>query len=117
MKGFKLDSIWNEEHSRAFIVLKACLISEPILSAPCYNGMPFTLTTDGCKDTFTGVLAQQMTTMLPGGKKVTRMHPITSASKQTSVSEEKYKPFLLEFAALKFSVKASGTNLSLQDQV
>ena len=27
-----------------------------------------------------------------------------NAPKQTSVSEEKYKPFLLEFAALKFSL-------------
>jgi hypothetical protein len=41
--------------------------------------------------------------MLPGGKEVTRLHPIAFASKRTSVSEEKYKPFLLEFAALKFS--------------
>ena len=31
------------------------------------------------------------------------MHPIGFVSKQTSLSEEKYKPFLLEFAALKYS--------------
>ena len=34
---------------------------------------------------------------------MTRLHPIGFASKRTSSSEEKYKPFLLEFAALKYS--------------
>ena len=38
-----------------------------------------------------------------GGKEVKCLHPIAFASKQTSMSEEKYKPFLLEFAALKFA--------------
>ena len=37
-------------------------------------------------------------------KKVTKLHPIAFASKRTSKSEEKYKPFLLEFAALKFAL-------------
>src|SRR3984885_15792765 len=41
---------------------------------------------------------------LPGGKKVTRLHPLGYASKRTSTSEEKYKLYLLEFAALKFSL-------------
>ena len=31
-------------------------------------------------------------------------HPITFCSKRTSPSEERYKPFLLEFAALKFAL-------------
>jgi hypothetical protein len=35
---------------------------------------------------------------------VNRLHPIAFASKRTSKSEEKYKPFLLEFAALKFGL-------------
>jgi len=34
---------------------------------------------------------------------VTRLHPIGFASKWTSSEEEKYKPFLLEFTALKYS--------------
>ena len=71
MKGFKLDGIWNQEHTKTFIALKACLVSEPVLSAPHYDGTPLMLTTDGCKDTFAGVLAQQITTILPGRKKVT----------------------------------------------
>ena len=42
--------------------------------------------------------------MLPSGKTVSRLHPIAFASKRTSKAEEKYKPFLLEFAALKFAL-------------
>ena len=103
MKGFKLEDVWKETYMKTFLALKARLVSEPILSAPRYDGMLFILTTDGCKDTFAGVLAQEIKTTLPGGKEVKRLHPITFASKQTSTSEEKYKPFLLEFAALKFA--------------
>ena len=103
MKSFKLKDIWKPEHTKTFVSLKARLISEPVLSAPVYDGTPFILTTDGCKDAFAGVLAQKIKSTLPGGKKVTRLHPIAFASKRTSSSEEKYKPFLLEFAALKFS--------------
>ena len=33
------------------------------------------------------------------------MHPIVFASKWTSISEEKYKPFLLEFIALKSALE------------
>jgi RNase H-like domain found in reverse transcriptase len=103
MKAFKLKELWNSEHTKTFITLKARLISEPVLSAPIYDGTPFILTTDGCKDAFTGVLAQRIKSTLPGGKEVTRLHPIAFTSKRMSVSEEKYKPFLLEFAALKFA--------------
>ena len=100
MKAFKLKELWTSEHTKTFITLKARLISKLVLSAPIYDGTPFILTTDGCKDAFT---AQRIKSMLPGGKEVTCLHPITFTSKRTSVSEEKYKPFLLEFAALKFS--------------
>ena len=103
MKGFKLEKIWDQNHTKTFLALKACLVSELILSAPRYNGTPFILTTDGCKDMFAGVLAQEITMTLPGGKEVRCLHPIAFASKRTSTSEEKYKPFLLEFAALKFA--------------
>ena len=103
MKAFKLKDTWKPEHTKTFISLKARLISEPVLSAPVYDGTPFILTTDGCKDAFAGVLSQKIKSTLPGGKEVTRLHPIAFASKRTSTSEEKYKPFLLEFAALKYS--------------
>jgi hypothetical protein len=103
MKTFNLKELWTPDHTKTFLNLKARLISEPVLSAPVYDGTPFILTTDGCKDAFAGVLAQKIKTTLPGGKEVMRLHPIAFASKKTSTAEEKYKPFLLEFAALKFS--------------
>ena len=103
MRAYKLGEIWNSEHTKTFIALKARLISEPVLSAPQYDGTPFILTTDGCVDAFAGVLSQKVTTVLPGGKVVSRLHPIAFASKRTSPAEEKYKPFLLEFAALKYT--------------
>jgi hypothetical protein len=52
----------------------------------------------------TGMLLQQHTTVLPNGKEVTQIHPVEFSSKQTSQTKEKYKPYLLEFAALKFSL-------------
>ena len=97
MKGFKIDRIWNRSQTETFLALKARLVSEPILSAPRYDGTPFILTTDGCKDAFMGVLAQEVSTTLPGGKEVKCLHPIAFTSKRTSTSE------LLEFAALKFA--------------
>src|SRR6202522_2435668 len=103
MKAYKINTIWNQDHTRTFIALKARLVSEPVVSAPKYDSTPFILTTDGCKDAIAGVLSQQIRTTLPGGKEAARLHPIAFASKRTSSSEEKSKPFLLEFAALKYS--------------
>ncbi|KAJ3507688.1 hypothetical protein NMY22_g16851 [Coprinellus aureogranulatus] len=104
MKGYKLADVWKDEHTKAFMALKMRLVSEPVLCAPRFDGTPFILTTDGCIDAFAGVLAQKIKTTIPGGKTVTRLHPIGFVSKRTSPSEEKYKPFLLEFAALKFAL-------------
>jgi transposase InsO family protein len=102
MKAYKLQSIWTEEHTRTFLKLKLILVSQPVLVAPRFDGTPFILTTDGCVDAFAGVLCQKVNTTLPGGQTVLRRHPIAFASKRTSNSERKYKPYLLEFAALKF---------------
>ena len=57
MKAFKFENIWTQEHTKTFMTLKAHLISELVLSAPVYDGTPFVLMTDGCKDAFAGVLA------------------------------------------------------------
>ena len=103
MRGFKLGDIWDQNHTKTFLALKAHLVAEPVLSSPHYDGTPFILTTDGCKDAFTGVLAQEITTTLPGGKGVRSLHPIAFMSKRTSITEKKYKFFSLEFAALEFS--------------
>lgn len=103
MRTYKLKDVWTEGHTKMFIALKAHLISKPILSAPKYDGTLFILITDECVDAFVGVLSQRIKTMLPGGKVVDKLHPITFTSKWTSTSEEKYKLFLLEFAALKYA--------------
>jgi hypothetical protein len=40
----------------------------------------------------------------PGGKTVQKLHPIVFTSKRTSIPESHYKPFMLEFTALKFAL-------------
>ena len=104
MANHKLKEHWTEAHTKAFLGLKATMTSEPVLKGPKWDGTPFIVTTDGCKDAFGAVLTQRFETVLPSGKVVSRLHPIAFASKRTSKTEEKYKPFLLEFAALKFGL-------------
>ena len=41
MKTFKLQDLWTDIHTKTFMALKARLISEPVLSAPVYDGTPF----------------------------------------------------------------------------
>jgi len=53
-------------------------------------------------------MTQKHTTVLPNGKEVTAVHPIGFVSKRTSSTEEKYKPFILEFGALKHSLDKFG---------
>ena len=104
MSNYKLKNHWTIEHTKAFLALKTAMTSEPVLKGPKWDGTPFIITTDGCKDAFGAVLAQRFKTTLPSGKVVKCLHPIAFASKRTSRTEEKYKPFLLEFAALKFGL-------------
>ena len=108
MKGFSLEELWKKEHTLAFLRLKVALTCEPVLKGPKYDGTPFIVTTDGCKTGFAGMLTQKFTTILPNGTERTTVHPIAFASKRTSVTEEKYKPFILEFAALKHSLDKFG---------
>ena len=102
MKGYSLEGLWAKEHDHAFLWLKVALVSEPVLKGPKYDGTPFIVTTDGCKYRFAGMLMQKSTVVLPNGTEKTIVHPIGFASKRTSTTEEKYKPFILEFAALKY---------------
>ena len=104
LRNVKLADCWSSTHEKAFLGLKQILTSQPVLKAPRFDGTPFIVTSDGCKDGFGAVLAQRFTDTLPNGKVVTKLHPIAFASKRTSTSEEKYKPFMLEFAALKFAL-------------
>jgi hypothetical protein len=104
MKLFSLADLWKPEHTRAFLRLKVALTSEPVLKGPKFDGTPFIVTSDGCKHGLAGMCSQRFTTVGANGKAIVKIHPVAFASKRTSASEEKYKPFLLEFAALKFSL-------------
>ncbi|KAF8751485.1 retrotransposable element tf2 155 kda protein type 1-like, partial [Rhizoctonia solani] len=72
---------------RAFAELKIALTSNPVLKPPVYDGRPFIITTDGSKAGFGAVVSQTW-------KKKTNT--------EKSTRSQKYPPFLLEFAALKF---------------
>ena len=104
MTNFKLPDKWEQKHTEAFLNLKIALTCQPALHAPRYDGTPFIVTMDGCQEGFGAVLMQKIKTQTPNGKPVERTVPIVFASKRTSTAERKYKPFLLEFAALKFGL-------------
>ena len=105
MTNHKLAGVWEQRHSEAFINLKIALTSQPTLHAPRYDGTPFIVTTDGCQEGFGAVLTQKVKLQLtPDSRMVERTVPIAFASKRTSTAERNYKPFLLEFAALKFGL-------------
>ena len=102
MKGSSLVGKWTPELDCAFVAVKAALTSELVLRSPVYDGSPFVITTDRCMTGFAGILSQWFKTVLASGETVRRLHPVAFVFKQTSPAEEWYKPFLLEFAGLKF---------------
>jgi hypothetical protein len=104
LRDFKLKERWKQEHTQAFLDLKTALVSRPVLQAPKYDGSPFVVTSDGCQEGLAAVLSQKVRLQKSSGKWVERLLPIGFASKRTSTAEQKYKPFLLEFAALKFGL-------------
>jgi hypothetical protein len=104
LQNVKLANCWSPTHEKVFLGLKRLLTSQPVLKAPRFNGTPFIVTSDGCKDGFGAVLAQRSIETLPNSKVTTKLHLIAFASKRTSPVEEKYKLFMLEFAALKFTL-------------
>jgi RNase H-like domain found in reverse transcriptase len=104
MGMYRLEDKWEDKHTKAFLDLKIAVTSNPILRGPKWDGTPFIVITDRCKEGFAGVLAQQFPHTRPDGSQVQKIWPITFASKQTSPTEAKYKPFLLEFVALKFAL-------------
>jgi len=53
-----LNSFWEQKHTQVFLKLKQILVSEPVLHAPKFDGSPFIITSDGCKDGFGAVLMQ-----------------------------------------------------------
>ena len=64
----------------------------------------FHIVTDGSKKGFGGMLCQEFESTDDQGKVRKRWHPLAFCSKWTSLSEEKYKPFMLEFTTLKFAL-------------
>ena len=80
------------------------LTSSPVLKGPKYDGSSFTVTTDGCKDGFAGILTQRFEWVDSHGTTQMWSHPIAFTSKHTSDSETQYKPYLLEFTVLKCSL-------------
>ena len=95
---------WKDEHQRAFVTLKILLSEEPLLRSPQYDGRVFRVTTDGSGSGLAGWLSQPFEELDKNGNTVTRWYPISYCSKRTSASEARYEPFLLEFAALKYSI-------------
>ncbi|QRV79931.1 Retrovirus-related Pol polyprotein from transposon opus [Ceratobasidium sp. AG-Ba] len=95
----------SEEAKRAIVELKLILTTDPVLRAPVYDGRSFIVTTDGSKYGFGAMLTQRWEeTNTRTGKQRSVTYPLAFASKRTSRAEEKYAPFLLEFAALKFAL-------------
>jgi hypothetical protein len=104
MRAVELQWQWGAPQQAVFVRLKAALTSELVLRGLVFDGQPFVVMTDGSKGGFGGMLCQRFDTTMPGGKVVSHLHPIGFTSKCTSLAEERYKPYLLEFAALKYSL-------------
>jgi hypothetical protein len=104
MKSHALTGAWGAKEQRVFLALKILLTQEPVLKGPMFDGRPFIVTTDGSKYRFAGMSSQWHVTVSADGKETRRLHPVGFASKRTSASEERYKLFLLEFTALKYSL-------------
>jgi hypothetical protein len=104
LRNCNLTPYWTTKHTKVFVRLKRILLEEPILRAPKFDGTPFILTTDTSKDRFGAVLAQRFTTKLLDGEIRNTIHLLGFASKQTIPAEEQYKPYVLEFATLKFGL-------------
>ena len=103
-QAHKLKNQWSWEHDKGFVILKTALTSFLVLKGPKYDGSSFVITTDGCKDGFVGILSQCFKWINFKQKPQTHVHLITIALKCTSEVESWYKPYLLKFAALKFSL-------------
>ncbi|QRV91923.1 Retrovirus-related Pol polyprotein from transposon opus [Ceratobasidium sp. AG-Ba] len=94
----------SEAAKRAFVDLKTTLTTNPVLRAPAYDGRAFIVSTDGSKYGFGAVLSQRWEEKDGQGNTKEVTYPVAFASKRTSRTEERYIPFLLEFAALKFAL-------------
>ncbi|KAG8708652.1 hypothetical protein FRC09_001116 [Ceratobasidium sp. 395] len=95
--------VHTDETRQAFLELKLALTLDPVIRAPVYDGRPFIVSTDGSKFGFGAVLEREWVEVDHKGVEQKVRYPIAYASKRTSRSEERYIPFLLEFAAMKYA--------------
>jgi hypothetical protein len=102
LKVASLKDKWGPDQQKAFVTLKVLLSQEPVLKPPQYDGRPFRVTSDGSSTGLADYLSQPFAYTDSARREQTRWHPISYCSTCTSRSEERYEPFLLEFAALKF---------------
>ena len=58
LRGVKLADRWTARHQECFLGLKAVLTTSPVLTASHFDGTPFIVTLDGCKEGFGAVLSQ-----------------------------------------------------------
>ena len=61
LRKAKLPNLWTPTHQSAFTAIKITLTSDPVLKAPRFDGTPFIVTSDGCKEGFGAMLAQKFT--------------------------------------------------------
>ena len=111
-QAHKLKNQWSWEHNKVFVILKTALTGFLVLKGPKYDGSSFVITTDGCKDGFVDILSQCFKWISSKQKPQTHVHPITIALKCTSEAESWYKPYLLKFVALKFSLNKFADTIS-----
>ena len=99
------------KHTKAFTNLKCILLGELVLCATKFDGMPFIVITDTSKDGFGAILTQSLAITLPDRETKIEVHLIGYASKRTAPAEERYKPYDLEFVALKFGLDHSSDTI------
>lgn len=102
LESTSLEGRWERKQTEVFLKIKIILTTEPVLKPPQYDGRPFKVTTDGSILGFGGMVCQEFEHTDNNGNTTKNWHPIAFCSKRTSRAEEKYKQFILEFAALKF---------------
>lgn len=93
-KKTKVEFKWGELQSAAFIKLKDCLVSAPILGYAHFS-LPFELHVDASTDGLGAILYQQQ-------EGIPRV--IAYASRRLSDTEKKYPAHKLEFLALKWAI-------------
>ncbi|KAB5590316.1 Retrovirus-related Pol polyprotein [Ceratobasidium theobromae] len=94
----------SEEVRKVIVELKVALTTNPVLRAPVYDSRSFLIVSDRSKYGFGAMVAQKWEEADAKGRKKLVTYPIAFMLKHTSCTEENYPPFLLEFAALKFTL-------------